>query len=430
MEKLSNMIDLLGPEIQAGGTGNNTGKPPVIDHSADDYSLGKKPTPGIIVGLDIGTTKIVAAVGRESDQGKIELIGVGEAASLGVIRGTIFNISKTTHSIKMALLEAFRRTHVKIDLVNVSLSGSQKSHLNHGILTRSDPDEEIRFEDIQKLKQSMQDVALPAGETIVYMHPQEFIVDDVSDIKDPIGMCGRRIEADFRIATGSVSSVNNLRKTMVNAGLRIRGIYPTPLASGESILSQEEREAGVALVEIGGSTTSIIVYHHQIIRHVEVIPLGGSSITLDIKNWLHISLFQAELLKKEFGNALENSFMANEFINAPTFSGKSITISKRNLAYLIQARMEEIVALAFYSIKSSGYATELCAGIVLTGGTSLLPGIRDLTESMTGLRCYIGSPDLYLAPNRLLPVEVYKQLLSPAYSTVIGLVKIGLDNKI
>ena len=431
VERLSNIAASLGFEIQAGGAGSNIGKPPFIGLSAGASSFGKRSAPEIVVGLDIGTTKIVAIAGRMNKFQKVEVIGFSETVSEGVMRGKILNIAKTTASVKFVLEELSRQIDMEIDIVTVNISGNVKTLFQKGIFTTIDFGKEIQNEDIRKLRKQISQQLLPPGETIIYTQIQEFEVDGLKAIIDPLGMIGSRLEADFKIISSPAISVKNVYKCVENSGHKIQHIWPAPLACGESVLSEDEKEEGVALIDIGGSTTDIIIYKNKIMRHMEVIPLGGNSITQDIKYWSGLSFKQAELLKKELGTVLAETINDNELITVTSFQGKrKMNLSRKNLAHVIQARVEELLTFVINSIKSSGYEHDLHCGIVLTGGTALLPGIKDIIKEMTRLSCQIGLPDLYLSPNKILAPDIYQKLLSPPYSTAIGLVKIGLANKL
>ena len=430
LEKLSNIPESFCLETQAGGAGNYIRKPPIIGLSADDSPSGKQPFSDVVIGLDIGTNKIVAIAGRINKSQKVEVIGYSETGSNGILSGKILNITKTTAGIKLILEDLSRQIELKIDLVTVNISGSVKTLNQQGIYTTIGSETEIREEDIQKLSEQVSHLLLPPGEAIVVTQIQEFIVDDEEGIVDPVGMTGIRLGADFKIISSPTISVNDIHKCVENSGHKVHQVCPAPLACAESVLNETEKEEGVVLVDIGGSTTGIIIYKNKIMRHLEVIPIGGDSITQDIKYWTGLSFKQAELLKKELGTALAETINENDFISVTSFQEKEeMDLSRKNLAYVIQSRVEELLTFVMKIIKLSGYEDDLHCGIVLTGGTALSPGITELTKKMTGLRCYIGLPDLYLAPNQVLPPDMYQKLMSPLCATVLGLVKIGLDKK-
>lgn len=383
----------------------------------------------IVVGLDIGTTKICVIVGRRSSHGKIEILGIGKAESAGVTRGVVSNIQKTVQGILQAVDVASAQSNVEIKIVNVGIAGQHIKSLQHrGILTRKDLNNEIQRKDIEKLIEDMYKLVMPPGEEIIHVLPQEFTVDNEPGIKDPIGMAGVRLEANFHIISGHVSAVRNILKCVKNAELETQELILEPLASSESVLSDEEKEAGVVLVDIGGGTTDIAIFHEGIIRHTAVIPFGGNSITEDIREGCSVMRNQAELLKTRFGSALADENKDNEIISVPGLRGREPKeISVKNLAYVIQARMEEIIEHVYYEIKSSGYEKKLIAGIVITGGGAQLKHLPQLVEYVTGLDCRVGYPNEHLAKNEVLPKNVYDDLKSPMYATGIGLLIKGVQ---
>jgi cell division protein FtsA len=382
----------------------------------------------IVVGLDIGTTKICVIVGRRNGQRKIEILGIGKAESAGVTRGVVSNIQKTVQGILLAVDEASAQSNVDVKIVNVGIAGQHIKSLQHrGILTRKDLNNEIQRKDIEKLIEDMYKLVMPPGEEIIHVLPQEFTVDNEPGIKDPIGMAGVRLEANFHIISGHVSAVKNILKCVGNAGLETQELILEPLASSESVLSDEEKEAGVVLVDIGGGTTDLAIFHEGIIRHTAVIPFGGNSVTEDIREGCSVMRNQAELLKTRFGSALADENKENEIICVPGLRGREPKeISVKNLAYVIQARMEEIIEHIYYEIKSSGYEKKLIAGIVITGGGAQLKHLSQLVEYVTGLDCRIGYPNEHLAKNEVLPKNVYDDLKSPMYATGIGLLIKGI----
>jgi cell division protein FtsA len=383
----------------------------------------------IVVGLDIGTTKICVIVGRRNGQRKIEILGIGKAESAGVTRGVVSNIQKTVQGILLAVDEASAQSNVDVKIVNVGIAGQHIKSLQHrGILTRKDLNNEIQRKDIEKLIEDMYKLVMPPGEEIIHVLPQEFTVDNEPGIKDPIGMAGVRLEANFHIISGHVSAVKNILKCVGNAGLETQELILEPLASSESVLSDEEKEAGVVLVDIGGGTTDLAIFHEGIIRHTAVIPFGGNSVTEDIREGCSVMRNQAELLKTRFGSALADENKENEIICVPGLRGREPKeISVKNLAYVIQARMEEIIEHIYYEIKSSGYEKKLIAGIVITGGGAQLKHLSQLVEYVTGLDCRIGYPNEHLAKNEVLPKNVYDDLKSPMYATGIGLLIKGIQ---
>ncbi|MFN4812297.1 MAG: cell division protein FtsA [Bacteroidota bacterium] len=373
-----------------------------------------------IVGLDVGTTKIVAMVGRKNEYGKVEILGLGKTESVGVMRGQVSNIERTVQSIKVAVEEAEQKTGIPIRKVNVGIAGQHIKSLQHnGIRTRANSESEINQNDIDALIEDMYKLAMLPGEEIIHVIPQEYMVDNESGIREPIGMSGRRLEANFHIITGQIAAINNLVKCVRKAGLEVDGITLEPLASADAVLSHDEKEAGVVLVDIGGGTTDVAIFQDSIIRHTSVIPFGGNIITEDIKEGCTIIKAQAELLKIRFGSALASENQENEIVSIPGLRGrepKEITI--KNLSHIIQARMEEIIDHVYYEIKNSGYEKKLIAGIVITGGGSMLQHTTQLVEYITGMDTRIGYPNEHLGKGA-------EDVTSPMYATGVGLVLRG-----
>lgn len=380
----------------------------------------------IIVGLDIGTTKIACFVGKKNEHGKIEILSMGKSESLGVVRGMVANIQKTVESIKKAVEEAQERIEgeLTIRVVNVGIAGQHIKSIQHrGIHTRKEIDTEISQGDIDALVKDMHQLVMPPGEEIIKVLPQEYIIDNEQGIKDPIGMLGRRLEANFHIITGQIGPVLNIHKCVEKAGLSVNEIILEPIASADAVLSDEEKEAGVVLVDIGGGTTDLAIFYEGIIRHTAVIPFGGNAITEDIKEGCTIMRRHAEMLKTRFGSALASESQENEIVCIPGLRGhspKEITV--RNLASIIQARMEEIIELVNYEILNSGYSKKLIGGIVVTGGGAQMKHIKQLFEYITGMDTRIGYPTEHLGNNNQI-----ENLASPMYSTGIGLVLKGFE---
>lgn len=376
----------------------------------------------IIVGLDIGTTKIAAIVGRKNEFGKIEILGTGRAESVGVSRGVVANIEKTVASIRQAVAEAEAKSEVNIKAVHVGIAGQHIKSLQHrGMITRNSTQDEISQRDIDALIDDMYKLAMPPGEEIIHVIPQEFIVDNEQGIKDPIGMSGIRLEANCHIITGLITAANNINKCVTKAGLTPVDLILEPLASAEAVLTEEEKEAGIVLVDIGGGTTDVAIFQDNIIRHTAVIPFGGNVITEDIKEGCSIIRNQAELLKIKFGSALSSQMKDNEIVSIPGLRGREPKeISVKNLANIIQARMEEIIEHVYYEIKTSGFERKLIAGIVVTGGGSQLRHITQLIEYITGMDTRIGFPNEHLAKGA-------EETKSPMFATGVGLVIKGMN---
>lgn len=380
-------------------------------------------TSDIVVGLDIGTTKIVAMVGRKNDHGKLEILGMGKSESLGVTRGVVANIEKTVQSIKDAVAEAESKSGVDIRIVNVGIAGQHIKSLQHrGIRVRNNLDDEISQNDIDLLINDMFKLVTLPGEEIIDVLPQEFIVDNEQGIKDPVGMSGIRLEANFHIITGQVAAAKNINKCVHKADLDVQDVILEPIASSAAVLSEEEKEAGVVLVDIGGGTTDVAIFQDGIIRHTAVIPFGGNVITEDIKEGCSIIKNQAELLKIKFGSALANESQENEIVSIPGLRGREPKeISIKNLAHIIQARLEEIIEHIYYEIKNSGYENKLIAGMVITGGGSQMKHIGQLFEYVTGMDTRIGYPNEYLANGNA------DEITSPMYATGVGLILKGFE---
>ncbi len=380
--------------------------------------------PDYIVGLDIGSTKIACIVGRKNEYGKVEILGLGRSESLGVNRGVVENIQHTVESIKKAVQQASEAADVDINYVNVGIAGQHIRSLQHkGSYTRNNNEDEISEEDVSTLNANMHKLVLPPGEEIIHVIPQEYLIDNHQRTRHPVGMSGVTLEANFHIITGQVAAAKNIDKCVTKAGLNVSSMILEPLASAEAVLSSEEKEAGVALVDIGGGTTDIAIFKDDIIRHTAVIPLGGNVITDDVKEGCSIIRSQAEELKKRFGSALASENRDEEVVSIPGLKGRSAKeISLKNLASIIQARMEEIIENVYYELKNSGLEKKLIAGIVLTGGGSQLKHVAQLTEFITGMDTRIGYPNEHLAKS------LSGETGSPMHATGVGLVIQGLNS--
>ncbi len=376
----------------------------------------------IIVGLDIGTTKIACIVGRRNENGKIEILGFGKTESIGVKRGVVSNIEDTVNSIKRAVEEASMRSKVDIKYVNVGIAGQHIKSLQHrGSLIRESSEKEIDRLEIDKLINDMYKLNMAAGEEIIDVIPQEYIIDGEPGFKQPIGMMGSKVEANFHVIIGQTAAARNILKCIKRAGLEMVDLILEPIASAESVLGEDEKEAGVVLVDIGGGTTDIAIFHDKIIRHTAVIPFGGDIITDDIREGCTIIKKHAEEVKVKFGSALASENRDDEVVSIPGIRGRAPKeISFRNLASIIQARLEEIIENVYYEIKNSSFERKLIAGIVLTGGGAQMKHIDQLTAFITGMDVRIGYPNEHLASGT--PDE----LASPMYATGIGLVIEGI----
>ena len=379
----------------------------------------------IAVGLDIGTTKIVAMIGRVNDYGKLEILGIGKSKSLGVHRGVVNNITQTIQSIQQAVQEAELASGQKINEVTVGIAGQHIRSLQHSdYITRPNSDQVIDEADIERLINQVHKLVMLPGEEIIHVLPQEFKVDGQAEIKEPIGMYGGRLESNFHVVVGQVSSIRNIGRCVKSGGLELEGITLEPLASSNAVLSQEEKEAGVALIDIGGGTTDLAIFKDGIIKHTAVIPFGGNVITEDIKGGCSIIEKQAELLKIKFGSAWPGENKENEIVSIPGLRGrepKEITL--KNLSKIIHARVVEIVEQVYVEIKNYGHEEQknkLIAGIVLTGGGSQLKHLKQLVEYITGMDTRIGYPNEHLAG------DSDQEIASPLYATAVGLVMDGV----
>lgn len=382
----------------------------------------------IAVGLDIGTTKIVAMIGRKNDYGKMEVLGIGKAKSLGVHRGVVNNITQTIQSIQQAVQEAEASSGMNIKEVVVGIAGQHIRSLQHSdYITRSNDEDVIKEEDIDRLCNQVHKLVMLPGEEILHVLPQDFKVDGQAEIKEPIGMYGARLEANFHVVIGQVASIRNVGRCIKSAALELSEITLEPLASAKAVLSQEEKEAGVALIDIGGGTTDLAIFKDGIIRHTAVIPFGGNVITEDIKEGCSIIEKQAELLKIKFGSAWPGENKDNEIVSIPGLRGREPKeISLKNLSKIIHARVIEIIEQAYMEIKNYGHEEQkkkLIAGIVLTGGGAQLQHIKQLVEYTTGMDTRIGYPNEHLAG------DSDAETTSPMYATAVGLVLNSLECK-
>ena len=382
----------------------------------------------IAVGLDIGTTKIVAMIGRKNEFGKMEILGIGKSKSLGVHRGVVNNITQTIQSIQQAVQDAESSSGMTISDVVVGIAGQHIRSLQHSdYITRSNSDEVINDQDIDRLCNQLHKLVMLPGEEIIHVLPQDFKVDGQAEIKEPIGMYGGRLEANFHVVVGQVSSIRNIGRCVKSSGLDLSGITLEPLASSNAVLSQEEKEAGVALIDIGGGTTDLAIFKDGIIRHTAVIPFGGNVITEDIKEGCSIIEKQAELLKIKFGSAWPGENKDNEIVSIPGLRGRDPKeISLKNLSKIIHARVVEIIEQVYLEIRNYGHEEQkkkLIAGIVLTGGGAQLRHLKQLVEYITGMDTRIGYPNEHLAG------DSDSETTSPMYATAVGLVLTSLNEK-
>jgi len=381
----------------------------------------------ICVGLDIGTTKIVALVGKKNEYNKIEILGYGKSKSQGVHRGVVNNITQTIQSIQLAIEDAKISSGHDIKDVVVGIAGQHIRSIQHSdYITRIKPEEVINEDDIQKLINQVYKLVMLPGEEIIHVLPQEYKVDGQGEIKGPMGMYGGRLEANFHVVVGQVSSIKNIGRCIKSSGLEMENITLEPLASSDAVLSNEEKEAGVALIDIGGGTTDLAVFKDGIIRHTAVIPFGGNVITEDIKEGCSIIEKQAELLKIKFGSAWPGENKDTEIVSIPGLRGRDPKeISLKTLSKIINARVVEIIEQVFLEIKNYGHNEQkkkLIAGIVLTGGGSQLNHLKQLVEYITGMDTRIGFPGEHLAS------ETIKNISSPMFATSVGLLMNALEH--
>lgn len=380
----------------------------------------------IIVGLDIGTTKVSIIIGRKNQYDKIEILATGKAVSSGVSRGIVSNIDKTVSSIKLALEEAEKKINIKIKDVFVGIAGQHIKSLQHrGEIVRDNVNIEIAQVDIDKLKENMFKLITIPGEEVIHVIPQEYTVDGEDGIQDPKGMAGVKLEANFHVITAQVGAVRNIMRCVEKAGLNPKELILEPFASAVATLDEDELREGVALVDIGGGTTDVAIFLDKIIRHTAVIPFGGNIVTKDIKTGLAILDKQAELLKIKFGAAMYTDDQDNVMVSIPGLRGREPKeIAVRNLSEIIGARMKEIIDLVYHEIKVSGYENKLMTGIVLTGGGSQIKNLQQLVSFITAKETRIGYPNEHLAS------ESKDLVTSPMFSTGVGLVLKGFEKSI
>ena len=380
----------------------------------------------IIVGLDIGTTKVSIIIGRKNQYDKIEILATGKAISSGVSRGIVSNIDKTVSSIKLALEEVEKKINIKIKDVFVGIAGQHIKSLQHrGEIVRDNVDIEIAQGDIDKLKENMFKLITIPGEEVIHVIPQEYTVDGEDGIQDPKGMAGVKLEANFHVITAQVGAVRNIMRCVEKAGLNPKELILEPFASAVATLDEDELREGVALVDIGGGTTDVAIFLDKIIRHTAVIPFGGNIVTKDIKTGLAILDKQAELLKIKFGAAMYTDDQDNVMVSIPGLRGREPKeIAVKNLSEIIGARMKEIIDLVYHEIKVSGYENKLMTGIVLTGGGSQIKNLQQLVSFITAKETRIGYPNEHLAS------ESKDLVTSPMFSTGVGLVLKGFEKSI
>ena len=380
----------------------------------------------IIVGLDIGTTKIAAIAGRKNEFGKLEILGFGRANSNGVQHGMVLNIDKTIKAIQTALENCYASNpNLVINEVYVGIAGHHiKSLQTRGDIVRQNLDDEITQAEIDRLVADQYRTYIPAGDKIIDVIPQEFTVDNFQNIPNPIGYSGVKVGANFHIITGDKNAIRNINRSVEKSGLVTKDLVLQPLASAAAVMCDQDLEAGVAIVDIGGGTTDLAVFYEGILKHTAVIPFGGENITNDIKTGLGVLKTQAEQMKIQFGSALSDEAKSNAFITIPGLRGMAPKeISVKNLANIIQARMSEIMDFVTYHLKQVGLDNRMLnGGVILTGGGSQLKHLIQLTEYVTGLNARIGFPNEHLSGGHI------DELAKPMYSTCIGLILKGYND--
>lgn len=385
-----------------------------------------KPEAPIIVGLDIGTTKIAAIAGRKNEFGKLEILGFGHATSNGVRHGQVLNIDQTIRAVTQALENCINSNpNLEISEVYVGVAGHHiKSLQTRGDIVRQDPEIEIKQSEIDQLIANQRKTFIPAGDQIIDVIPQEFYVDNFQNIKDPVGYNGVKVGANFHIITGDRNAIRNINRAVERSSLKTKDLVLQPLASSAAVMSDLDMEAGVAILDIGGGTSDLAVFYEGILKHTAVIPFGGENISEDIKLGLGVMKLQAEALKVQFGGALADEAKQNAFITIPGVRGMAAKeIKVQTLASIIQARMSEILEFVTFHLKQVGLDNKtLNGGIILTGGGSQLKHLIQLTEYITGLNARIGYPNEHLAPNHI------DELTKPMYSTCIGLILKGYND--
>ncbi|MBC3786112.1 cell division protein FtsA [Spirosoma utsteinense] len=391
----------------------------------------------IVVGLDIGSTKVCAVAGRvvrnNKDQETLEVLGVGETQLTdGVAKGSVVNVNNTVSAIKRAVAEASNQSNINIQLVNVSFSGAHVLSVKaSGNITRSSSGDEVQIEDIDHLVSDMyrNRTSIPADKEIVHALPMDFMVDNETNVQQPVGRNGVKLGADFQLITAQSNATRNVRKCITRNNLQQETMMLSALASGLAVLTDEEKYAGVAIVDIGGGTTEMAIYYRNILRHVAVFPWAGNSLTADIQAGCKILPNQAEQLKKRFGSANPGEYNLNEVVAVPGLSNrKPKDVLLKNVAVIMEDRLREIAALVQAEIIRSGYEGKLLGGLVLTGGTALVPGVEHIFGRVTGVEeVRVGFPE-HLEPNGRADL-----VGDPAYATAVGLVWAGyktIDNRI
>ena len=380
----------------------------------------------LVVGLDIGTTKICAIVGCRNEFGKLEILGMGKAPSNGVMRGEVTNIEKTVCSINTAIQQAEQQAGIRIGKVIVGIAGQHiRSSKIYDSIVIDNPEGEVTLVELKKLESDVYKTVTPPGSDILHVMPQEYSVDEHYGIKEPVGHVGVRLKGEFHVITAKTRAIQNINKCIrrsgsIEGGLEVQDMMLEPISSSLSVLTEEDKEAGVVLVDIGGGTTDVAIFYEGVIRHTAVIPIGGNRITQDIKEGLNILPTQAEKLKVKFGCAIPDETKDNVVVSIEGLRNRPPKeISVKSLSQIIEARLEDIVDLVIKEIEDSGYSDHLGAGLILTGGGAQLSYIQQFFEFHSGYDVQIGYP------NEHLGISKFDEVKSPMYATAVGLVLAG-----
>ncbi len=399
------------------------------NYLTDDLHLRPQDLRTEVVGLDIGTTKVVAIIGRKNQFGKVEILGYGKAVNKGVKTGVVVNLKNTVDAVEEAIQKAQYDSGIKISKVIVGIAGQHiRSIQTSEYIMREDPESMITEDEIEKLIKQVERIHVDPGEEIIHALPQEYKVDEEGNIQEtPIGMSGTRLEANFHVVVGKVASIQNLVRCVRMANLEVEDITLEPLASSEAVLIEEEKEGGIALIDIGGGTTDLAIFKNDIIRHTAIIPYGGNVVTRDIANGIHVLERNAEAIKVKFGSAWPAENSDSEVVSIQGLPGRPpVEISLKSISRIIKARIEEVIQLVDTEIKrytDSSNDNVLLGGIVLTGGGAELKHLPQLVNLVTGLYTRVGYP------NQNLAAGTEQDLKSPIYATAVGLLIKGLETK-
>ncbi|MGE5848428.1 MAG: cell division protein FtsA [Ignavibacteria bacterium] len=372
----------------------------------------------IIAGLDLGTTKVCAVIAEKVDENRLDILGFGVAPSEGLHKGLVANIGKTAEAIKAAVSIASNRAGFSITTINVGVAGEHITSIRHrNYVTISNEDKEITKEDLERLEEDVRTIRIPSDRQILHIIPEEYSVDYQGGIESPIGISGSRLEATNHIVLASIPAIQNIRKSVERAGLIVQDYILQPIASSSSVLEESEKDLGVALIDIGGGTTDIAIFHNKAIKHTRVIGVAGNQVTNDIRESLGIVTEEAENMKKEYGYATDNAIIKDEDILIRGVGARGNTkIPVSLLTQIISLRMRELFILIDNELRSAGFKNKIKAGIVLTGGGSLLKGCTELAEEVFGLPARIGVP-------QELGQGLSNEIESPEFATVAGLIK-------